>query len=163
MKGLSVVGYINDLVFYCLWRRENEKWRKRKGKGEDTVEAYALKSTGISFPSFIHWFQSPHPCMNLSLIINSFLLFEIDVFPLILWFKHPGIVSHLWDLPKGMKRDMPKTLEWRSWEIIGPFSLSIFKSFVGLNMLNMHSIFVYPLHCANSKKMHNNNQKIFIP
>ena len=53
---------------------EKEKGRVKR------VEAYALKSTEISFPSFIHWFQSPHPCMNLSLIINSFLLFEIDLF-----------------------------------------------------------------------------------
>lgn len=91
--------------------------------------------------------------MNLSLIINSFLIFEVEIFSLLFCDSNILSLCHTYEtFQKGMKRDMPKTLEWRSWEIIDPFSLSIFKSSVALNMLNMHSILVYPPHRANSRE-----------
>lgn len=74
MRGWSVVGYINNIVF-SKWK-EGEK--KREGWRQWTLMFW--RALRAFFPSFIHEFQSPHPCMNLSLIINSFLLFEIDIF-----------------------------------------------------------------------------------
>ena len=128
MKGLSVVGYINDLVFYCLWRKENESGEKEKGRVK-RVEAYALKSTEISFPSFIHWFQSPHPCMNLSLIINSFLLFEIDIF------SSYSVIQTSWHCVTPMR---PFKREWKE------ICLKLWSGEVGKSLV--HSPFPYSNH-----------------
>ena len=57
-----------------------KRGRKETGRVKTQWTLMFWRALRAFFPSFIHEFQSPHPCMNLSLIINSFLLFEIDIF-----------------------------------------------------------------------------------
>ena len=113
-KNGSIHKWHNGLLSLMedKWKAGGKKKEEEsKGKNEETVKNYILKSSERTLPSLSHEYQSPQLPVKFCFIINPFRLFPWHKysFALILWFKHFPNVSHLWDFPQRSGRRPAQT------------------------------------------------------